>query len=91
MPARSAKDINGTLIRSFDGVYYFRIYHGPEQFEDYELTHTDLSVTITDDDAFLYADQLGQRLDHSPQTLSATEPTASDTLRNRGTYFGNNP
>jgi hypothetical protein len=87
MTVQSADGVKGTLIRSFDGRYYFRVYHDQDRFEDYELQHSDLTVVIADRDAFLYADDLGQRLDHSPQTLGNVD----DTLRNRSTYFGNNP
>ena len=87
MTVQSADGVKGTLIRSFDGRYYFRVYHKPDHFEDYELQHSDLTVVVDDQDAFLYADDLGQRLDHSPQTLGNVD----DTLRNSSTYFGNNP
>jgi hypothetical protein len=68
MTAKPANGAEGHLIRSFDGNYYFRVYDGTV-FIDYDLTHSDLCVTITDPDAFFYSDDNQDRLDHSPATL----------------------
>lgn len=73
MTAKSANGIKGQLIRSFDGTYYFRVYNKDHNFEDYALMHTDLSIVIDDEDAFLYDDEFSTRLDHSPATLGKTE------------------
>jgi hypothetical protein len=66
---KSADGIKGCLIRGHDGTYYFRVYDADHNFRDYDLMHSDLSITITDPDAFFYEDKLGHRLDHSPATL----------------------
>jgi len=66
---KSANGIQGCLIRGHDGTYYFRVYDADHNFQDYDLMHSDLSVTITDPDAFFYEDKSGDRLDHAPATL----------------------
>lgn len=65
----SALGVEGQLIWCAGGVYRFRVYTDAFEFTDYDLLHSDLSVTITDPDAVLYSDDDGNRLDHSPQTL----------------------
>jgi hypothetical protein len=65
----SANGVEGQLIWCADGVYRFRVYTDNFEFTDYDLLHSDLSVTITDPDATFYSDDRGNRLDHSPQTL----------------------
>ena len=67
--AKSATGVEGCLIRGHDGTYYFRVYDADHNFRDYLITHSDLTVTITDPDAFFYDDELSARLDHSPATL----------------------
>ena len=67
--AKSATGVEGCLIRGFDGEYYFRVYDTDHTFQDYLITHSDLTVTITDQDAFFYEDKSGTRLDHAPATL----------------------
>ena len=47
----------------------FRVYDDNRNFVDYDLRHSDLTVTITDADAFFYRDKDNDRLDHSPATL----------------------
>ena len=69
MTSKPAKGLRGHIIDSFDGTYYFRVYDKDHNFVDYDLRHVDLIVTIEDDDAFLYEDDFGATLDHSPATL----------------------
>jgi len=66
----SAAGVKGVLIRTFDDVVAFRVYHDREHFTDYEIRHDDLSVTI-DADALAAFYKVGERdiLDHSPQVL----------------------
>jgi hypothetical protein len=64
--------VEGHLIRSFDGNYYIRVYNGTD-FVDYDLAHSDLCVTITDEDAFFYRGDNIDRLDHAPATLGYKE------------------
>ncbi len=68
----SAKGLRGHIIDSFDGTYYFRVYDAEHNFTDYLLRHCDLTVVIDDNDAFLYNDSNGARLDHAPATLGLT-------------------
>lgn len=65
----SASGVEGQLIRCSDGIYRFRVYTDDFEFTDYDLLHSDLSVTITDPDATFYSDHNGDRLDHNPETL----------------------
>jgi hypothetical protein len=66
---KSATGADGCLIRGHDGTYYFRVYDADHNFRDYDLMHSDLSITITDPDAFFYTDEYSDRLDHAPATL----------------------
>lgn len=63
----------GHLIWCGDNVYRFRVYNDAFEFIDYDLRHSDLSVTITDTDATFYSDAKGNRLDHAPATLGIKE------------------
>ena len=66
---KSATGVEGCLIRGHDGIYYFRVYDADHNFVDYDVMHSDLSITITDPDAFFYRDEYSDRLDHAPATL----------------------
>ena len=66
---KSANGVTGQLITIFDGRVYFRVYDKDHNFVDYELAHSDLTVTIDDVDAFFYSDEFTARLDHAPETL----------------------
>ena len=66
IPAQGAK---GHLIYTVDGKYMFRVYAEDFTFVDYELLHSDLLITINDEDATLYSDEFGNGLDHNPETL----------------------
>jgi hypothetical protein len=71
MTITPANGITGHLLRSgYDVV--FRVYDGTT-FTDYDLTHSDLCVTITDEDAAFYSEPRSDRLDHSPATLGITD------------------
>lgn len=68
--AKSAAGMRGVLCRSTDGEYFFRIYRGSGRFTDYELRHSDLTVTIAEDEeATFYRVGKNAILDHSPETL----------------------
>ena len=47
----------------------FRVYDENQQFTDYDLNHSDLCVTIRDEDSAFYSDPQSDSLDHSPETL----------------------
>ena len=66
MKPMSADGVEGVLIQVGAGVYKFRVYDSEHNFVDYDLHHSDLCVTITDEDAYFYGDSV---LDHSPSTL----------------------
>ena len=72
--AVSANGVAGMLLRSFDGSYFFRVYHDDGAFTDYELRHDDLSVTISED-ALASFYKLGDTniLDHAPEVLGLEE------------------
>jgi hypothetical protein len=69
MKPKSANGVNGVLIKTQSG-YMFRVYDDKHNFVDYDLQHSDLSVTITDKDAYFY---LNSVLDHAPRTLRQKE------------------
>jgi len=69
MKPKSANGVNGVLIRTLNG-YMFRVYDDEHNFVDYNLQHSDLSVTITDEDAYFH---LNSVLDHAPATLGHEE------------------
>lgn len=68
-----AKGTKGHLIWCIDGQLRFRVYTGLSDFIDYDIIHSDLSITITDSDASFYFDEFGHRLDHNPDTLGVKE------------------
>jgi hypothetical protein len=45
------------------------VYDADHNFVDYDLMHSDLSITITDPDAYFYRKPGHDLLDHSPATL----------------------
>jgi hypothetical protein len=70
MKIKSANGVSGHLIRTMGGKYFFRVYTEKTfSFKDYELLHSDLYVTIDDEDATLYEDGETLLLDHNPATL----------------------
>ena len=69
MKTQDANGVTGHLIQIFTGQTVFRVYDNNHNFVDYDLRHSDLTVTITDEDAFFYRDEYNDVLDHSPNTL----------------------
>ena len=74
-PINSANNIVGTLHQTYSGglngisEYFLRV-KTEDGFEDYYITHSDLTIQIQDEDAFIYKTKDGTLiLDHSPQTL----------------------
>ena len=66
----SADGQEGYLIWLGGDRYVFRIYKvAPDEFTDYDLRHTDMTIKIVDPDAFFYSDETGDWVDHSPATL----------------------
>jgi hypothetical protein len=66
MNQKSANGVTGHLIYTHSGKYLFRVYDHEHNFVDYNLQHSDLCVTICDEDAYFYLDSV---LDHAPATL----------------------
>jgi hypothetical protein len=64
-----AKGTKGCLIHTGNNNYVFRVYDNGHNFIDYDLLHSDLFVTIDDDDATFYRNEFGDTLDHAPATL----------------------
>ena len=65
-----ANGVQGFLLRSIDGSFFFRVYSENKDFIDYEILHNDLEVTITPDAlAAFYKFKDRMILDHSPQVL----------------------
>lgn len=72
MKTKNANNVSGILCRSINGKYFLRVYNdGKTSFKDYDLKHSDLKITITDDDATFYENEDGTNLylDHNKQTL----------------------
>ena len=70
MKPKSANGVEGHLIYTLGGKYMFRVYDSEHNFVDYDLQHSDLCVTICDEDAYFY---LNSVLDHAPATLGHEE------------------
>ena len=70
MKPKSANGVEGHLIYTLSGKYMFRVYDAEHNFIDYDLQHSDLCVTINDEDAYFYLDSV---LDHAPATLGHEE------------------
>lgn len=65
-----ASGVEGVLLRSVSGAYFFRVYHADHSFTDYELRHDDLAVTISGDAlAAFYELTDSNILDHRPEVL----------------------
>jgi len=71
--AKSANGVRGHLLNLIDGTVVFRTYDADHNFVDYVLDHSDLTVTIDDEDAYFYRDKWGDKLDHAPRTLGLTD------------------
>jgi len=70
MNCHDAVGAQGVLLRTLDGNVVFRVYGPDHSFVDFDVDHSDLSVTITDSDAYFYQHPDGRlSLDHAPQTL----------------------
>ena len=69
MKTKSANGVTGHLIQIFTGQTVFRVYDDNHNFVDYDLRHSDLTVTINDEDAYFYRDEYSDALDHAPETL----------------------
>ena len=73
---KSANGVSGHLIHIYGGQYAFRVYNKADgTFIDYDLMHSDLHITINDEDAFFYHYEIdgANQLDHAPSTLGLTE------------------
>jgi len=69
MKLTNANGVSGVLL-PIGETWVFRVYHENGEFTDYDIFHSDLSITINDGDAFFYERRDGQPyLDHSPETL----------------------
>jgi hypothetical protein len=69
----SANGMSGVLL-PIGGSMVFRVYEPNGEFTDYDIYHSDIMVTIDDEDAYFYAGKDGETyLDHSPATLGIGE------------------
>ena len=69
----SANGVTGHLIHTATSETVFRVYTDDFNFVDYNIQHSDLTVTIVDEDAFFYRDEYRDTIDHSPATLGKEE------------------
>ncbi|CAN5442278.1 hypothetical protein BH20ACI1_BH20ACI1_12860 [soil metagenome] len=68
----SANGVKGMLLRTISPEkFFFRVNHGDGSFDDYQILHDDLCVTINEDAlASFYENENGEKwLDHSPNVL----------------------
>ena len=67
---KDAAGVSGMILRTGEG-HIFRVYKEGGEFDDYDIMHDDLSVTI-DADAFasFYHSEYNKVLDHSPDVLA---------------------
>lgn len=68
---KNAAGVSGILCRTAKDGYFFRIYHGDDKFDDYDLMHDDLSITIDADAlaSFYEGENDAKFLDHSSQVF----------------------
>jgi len=72
---RPAKGIEGHLIYTAMGDFMFRVYSSDNSFVDYKILHSDLLMTVIDDDSVLCEAKDGTPvLDHHPNTLGLNLP-----------------
>ena len=72
---KNAAGAKGILLLVHNDIY-FRVYEENGDFEDYQLRHNDLFVTIDSDfEAAFYTPENGGQpyLDHAPETLGLDE------------------
>jgi hypothetical protein len=69
MVIKSANGATGCLLRVGFSEWVFRVHSDDGTFKDYDFYHSDMQVTICDDDATFYEDGDNLKLDHSPETL----------------------
>lgn len=70
----SANGVKGCIIDSPVSGPFFRVYDEFHNFRDYEIRHSDLFITIDDEDACFHEHPDGSiTLDHSPETLGISE------------------
>lgn len=68
-----AKGVTGMLLMTTDGKFFFRKVNGPEDFVDYRIDHTDMYITITEDNACLYHPPgMDPYIDETPESLGLT-------------------
>jgi len=67
---REAKGTEGFLMNEVGDKPYFRVYKSNGEFVDYDIFHSDLQITVTDDDAFFKGEDIAEPyLDYSNKTL----------------------
>ena len=72
---KPATGVSGHLLRlAYLDTFVFRVYAEDHTWVDYDLSHSDLCVTITDPDAFFYHEADKHYLDHAPETLGKNLP-----------------
>jgi hypothetical protein len=75
-PARGQR---GMLIRSINGIFYFRQYTGDYEFVDYEVTHHDMEIEILEPDAALFRTERGDFLDYTSESMNVVSKSDLDS------------
>lgn len=74
MNCHPAQGAQGVLIRTVTDDFILRIYNSAGEFVDFDIDHSDLSITVTDAEAYFYQHDDGRLvLDHSPAVLGLSE------------------
>jgi hypothetical protein len=65
---KSAKGLKGLLCVS-TGFTFLRVTNEDNTYTDYDIIHSDMNITIDDDDAHIYKNGDQYYIDYSPETL----------------------
>jgi hypothetical protein len=75
-PARGQR---GMLIRSINGIFYFRQYTDNYEFVDYEVTNYDVEIEILDPHAALIRNERGDFLDYTAESMNVVSKSDPDS------------
>ena len=75
-PARGQR---GMLIRSINGIFYFRQYTDDYEFVDYEVTNYDVEIEILDPHAALIRNERGDFLDYTAESMNVVSKSDPDS------------
>jgi hypothetical protein len=74
-----AQGQRGMLIRSINGIFYFRQYTDDYEFVDYEVTNYDVEIEILDPHAALIRNERGDFLDYTAESMNVVSKSDPDS------------